>query len=355
VERARREGFPGIVVATDAPFAVVPGVACVGPTRGAAANVSVAAAALDGGDAVVGLRNHGDSGVRVRLRSGGEEREVDVPAGGSAPMRFAAPSRGQHAVYEIVAPRDDLAADDRVEVVRRGGAGRVTFVGGAEACPRLAAAVRATGAETGMAGDGVIEVAYRGATDDGGDAPRFVVAPKASEGGPIRVTSAPRSIRGDDVVARGEVAAVLPASGTTLAVTGTVTGGEPLWSSPDGVLLAATSRVVLGADPRARRLAVLAVDPEDPRSDWHRDPSFPVLVASVLDALADGPDRLDPIGSVPSVESDVVREPRPTSAAEELRSVVRRAADAPDVVRPAPWIAGAAALLLVAAAALTRR
>jgi len=342
VARARREGFPGVVVATDAAFSAIAGVACVGPSRGAAANVSVAAAALDADAVVLTVRNHGREAARVRVRSGGDEREVDVAAGGVASARFTSPPRGAGAIYEIASPQDDLAADDRVEVVRRGGVPRVTFAGGADACPRLAAAVRA--ARPAAAGEGGIEVAYRGTAGDAPDVPRLVVAPPASAAGAIRATASPSAVRGGEVVGHGDAASVLPASGTSLAATGTLTGGEPLWSSAAGVLLA-----------RAPRLAVLAVDPEDPHSDWHRDPSFPVLVASVLETLADGPDRLEAVSAVPPAESDVVREPRPTSLPAELRAVVRPAADAPLVVRPAAWIAGVAALLLVVAAALPRR
>lgn len=250
--------------------------------------------------------------------------------------------------YEIVAPRDDLAADDRVEVVRLGGVPPVTFVGGTNSCPRLAAAVGAASPAAGASDRRGIEIAYRRAPGDEvrdhTSVPRLVVAPTASTAGTIRATAAPRTLRGDEIVGQGDAAAVLPASGTTLAATGTLDGGEPLWSCADGVLLA-----------RALGLTVLAVDPEDPRSDWHRDPSFPVLVAAALESLAGGPDRLEIPSGVPTSESDVVREPRPTSPPADIAAVVRRAADAPGVTRPAPWLAVAAALLLVIAAALPRR
>lgn len=349
LERARREGYPGLVLVTDTTFPAISGVACVGPSQGATANVSIAGVALDGGDAVVSLRNYGRADVHVSVKSGAEEREVDVPEGGVAAARFPAPPYGARTVrpaYEIVAPRDDLAADDRVEVFHRGGTPPVTFVGGAKACPRLAAAVRAASPSAG--GQSAIEIAYRAAPGDApresGHSPRLVVAPTASTAGSIRATAAPRIVRGDEIVGHGDAAAVLPASGTSLAATGTLDGGEPLWSCADGVLLA-----------REPGLAVLAIDPEDPRSDWHRDPSFPVLVATALESLADGPDRIELLAAVPASESDVVREARPTASAEDVRAVARTAFDAPLVVRPAPWIAGAAALLLLVAALLPRR
>jgi hypothetical protein len=343
LDRAQREGYAGIVVVTDAPFAAIPGVACIGPSRGASANVSIAAAALDGDDAIVSLRNHGGADVRVTVRSDAEERGADVPAGGVASVRFTAPARGARAAYEIAAPRDDLSADDRVEAVRRGGVARVTFAGGADACPRLAAAARAACPASG-AGERGVEIAYRGSAGGAGDVPRFVVAPAPSAAGAIRATSSPRAVRGDEIVGHGPTADVLPASGTSLVATGALEGGEVLWSSREGSLLA-----------WAPGLAVLAVDPEDPRSDWHRDASFPVLVAAALESLAGGPDRLVPSSTVAASESDVVREPRATSAPDEIRALVRPAADAPGRVRTAPWIAALGALLLVAAAALSRR
>jgi hypothetical protein len=342
--RARGEGYAGVVLVTDAPFDAVAGVACVGPSRGAGTNVSLAGVALDGEEAIVSLRNHGRADVTVAVRSGSEERAAGVPAGGVASVRFAAPARGARAVYELASPRDDLAADDRVEAVRRGGVSEVTFAGGESACPRLAAAVRAACPQAAAAGDGGVVVAYRRAADADAERPRLVVAPPASSAGAIRTTASPRTVRGDEIVGHAAAAEVLPASGVTLVATGTLTGGEALWSTADGVLLA-----------RAPRLAVLAVDPEDARSDWHRDPSFPVLLAAALESLADGPDRLEASPPIAASESDVVRAPRPTSSPEELAALVRPAADAPQVRRPAPLIAALGALLLAVAAALSRR
>jgi hypothetical protein len=341
---ARREGYAGIVVATDASFDAVAGVACVGPSRGAEANASVAGVALEGDEAVVSLRNHGRADVTIVARSGSDERAGVVPAGGVASVRFAAPARGMRAVYEIASPRDDLAADDRAEAVRLGGVSAVTFAGGESACPRLAAAVRAACGKAGAAPDGGVVVSYRGPPDSEDERPRLVVAPPASSAGAIRATSSPRTVRGDEIVGHGAAAEVLPGSGVSLVATGTLSGGEALWSTVDGVLLA-----------RAPRLAVLAVDPEDARSDWHRDPSFPVLLAAALEALADGPDRLEASSPVAASESDVVRPPRPTSSPEEIAALVRAAADAPGNRRSAPWIAALGALLLAVAAALSRR
>jgi len=80
-----------------------------------------------------------------------------------------------------------------------------------------------------------------------------------------------------------------------------------------------------------------------------------VLLAAALEALADGPDRLEASPPIAASESDVVRAPRPTSSPEQLAALVRPAADAPQVRRPAPLIAALGALLLAVAAALSRR
>src|SRR5213075_2579771 len=79
-------------------------------------------------------------------------------------------------------------------------------------------------------------------------------------------------VRGDAVVGRGSWAEALPGPATTLVVSARpkqdVFGRDGAWSDRDGILLSV----------RENRVFV-AVDPEDPRGDWARDPSFPALVA----------------------------------------------------------------------------
>jgi len=145
------------------------------------------------------------------------------------------------------------------------------------------------------------------------------------------------SVRGDAVIGRGALAGVLPAPSTTLVASRRYSGGDETWSDAEGVLATMTKDAV-----------VLAVDPEDPRSDWHRDPSFPAFIAAALDHLAGGPDRLVPTYAVPPSESGVVHEPPRTSSSDELRAVLRPGGAAPDAARPARWLALAAGALLVA-------
>jgi hypothetical protein len=362
LDDARRRGFPGVVLVTDAPVAAMPGVAVIGPSAGAAANVSIASVTLDGDEAVVALRNHGAAGVVAQVRSGGASRDVEVPGGGIGTVRFPAPSpgekapergagprRGPPAAFEIVSPADDLAADDRITVERRGGARRIGGELVREA--HLLAALRAVDARLVLPGPWDAAVQFGGGVSPPGREPLLIVSPRnptvlARERSRIRFDAQIgfRTVRGDEIVGRGEFADVLPSPGTTLVACGRLDGGEPIWSDPNGVLAA-----------RDGDLIVVAIDPEDPRSDWHRDPSFPAFVAAALDRLTGGPDRLDPVASVPPSESDVVRDPPRTASTEDLRAVLRRAGPVPDAVRPARWLALAAALLLLCATLVPRR
>jgi len=334
---ARREGFPGVVLATDARIEAAPGVAVIGPSAGATSNVAVASASLDGNEAIVALRNYGTKEVAVKARCADVTRDVVVPAGGAATARFAAPDRGEEATFEIVSPADDLESDDRLVVARRGGARRVALAASSN-CPNLRSSLRAAGVEIAggdSAADVVVE--YRTTASDSGGAPRLIVAPAADVGGFRRSTAPDAVARGDAVVGRGEFGDVLPAPGTTLVAVSRLVGGEAVWSDAQGVLAASTKDAV-----------VLAVDPEDARGDWNRDPSFPAFVAAALDHLAGGPDRLVPVYAVPPSECDVVHDPPRTSSPDEIRAVMRPGGAAPDAVRPARWLALAAGALLAA-------
>jgi len=280
----------------------------------------------------------------VTARCADVTRDVVVPAGGVATARFVAPARGEEAAFEIASPADDLDADDRLVVARMGGARRVRLDAAAK-CPRLEAALRAAGADTSF-GDGPADVVvdYRQTSPGKDRLPRLIVAPTATAGELRLAKSTSAVVRGDAVVGRGALADVLPAPSTTLVAETRFVGGEAMWSDADGVLAATT-----------RDLVVLAVDPEDPRGDWHRDPSFPAFIAAALDHLAGGPDRLVSTYAVPPSESDVVHEPPRTSSPDEIRAVLRPGGAVPDAVRPARWLALAAGALLAASVFVRRR
>jgi hypothetical protein len=330
LDAARDAGFQGIVLVTDAAFSAMPDVAVIGPTAGARTNVAVSAAALDSDEAVVTIRNFGPANVAAVVRSADVSREVAVPALGMATARFAPPDRGEEATIEVNSPADDLPADNRLVVVRRGGVRRAGLF---EPSAHVEAALRACGVEIVRGGEGDVNVVRRD------EVTYFGVSLEAR-----RTPAKSVVVRGDSVVGRAEFVDVLPAPGTTLVAPTRLLVGEPIWSDAAGALAVAT-----------RDSVVLAVDPEDPRSDWHRDPSFPAFVAAALDHVGGGPDRLDARYSIPASESDVVHEPPRTSSPDEIRAVMRPSGPSPDAVRPAPWLALAAGSLLAVAALLRPR
>ena len=348
---ARADGFPGVVLVTDQDVAELPGIAIVGPLAGATSNVAIASAVLDGDEAVVSVRNYGTKDVAVKLACADVARDVAVPAGGAAAARFAAPDRGEMATFTITSPQDDLAGDDRLVVTRMGGARRVSLAASKGSCPHLESALRAAGVDVASNGPSDVDVTYGRSIAAAVRRPRLVVLapPFTTSTGDARAAigaaDAPRSetLTGAQVVGHGAFAEVLPAPATVLAATSRLVGGDAAWSAEDGVIVASSSD-----------LLVLAVDPEDPRSDWHRDPSFPAFIAAALDALTGGPDRLVPLGAIAASESDVVHEPPNTSSADEIRAVMRPAGADPYAVRPARWMALAAAILLGAAAFVRR-
>ncbi len=351
LDDARRQGFPGVVLVTDAPFAAIPGVVVIGPSAGASANAAVTGAVLDGEAAVVTVRNFGASDAAVRISADdGVAHAVTIPGRGIASVRFPAPRHGERAIYSIASPPDDFAADDRLVVKRRGGARRVALSFSPSApCPRLEAALRAAGAE--IVADGELDVAvhYRWPIDTP-EMPHLLVAPvhKISTGAhpPIRRFGTARIARvaGSSVTGRASFADVLPSPSSTLVVDGQLSGGDTIWSFEGGVVAAVAPGVV-----------VLTADPEEPGSDWHRDPSFPAFVAAALDHLTGGPDRLDPADPVPASESDVVRDPARAPTLDEIVAAIRPAGAISDAVRPAGWLALLSALLLLCAALVPRR
>jgi hypothetical protein len=271
-----------------------------------------------------------------------------MTAGGVGTARFPAPRPGEKASYAIVAADDDLAADDALTVERRGGAHRVRLET-PKPCPHLEAALRAAGAEISGEEPADVVVAYQGEISPAGSDrhpwlhvwPRRHISTGALPSVQLGGTAGGEVVRGDQIT--GREVDVLPAPGALLVVEPPLLGGTPLWSAPGGVVAAA-----------ADLLVVVAVDPEDPRGDWSRDPSFPAFIAAALDRLTDGPDRLVPLGAVPVPESAVVHDPPRTSGVEEIRACVRRGAAERDAPRPGAWLAAAAAALLAAVALIPR-
>jgi aerotolerance regulator-like protein len=349
LESARSEGFPGLVLVTDVDVAAFPGVAIVGPSHAARRNLSIAAAALDGDAAVVTVRNWGEDAVEATVAEGDTVAKLRVPPRGIASARLPAPAPGAQASF-VLASGDELAADDRLETMRSRGAHRVRFPE-RERAPRLSAALRASGvAFVDDERDADVVVA-RGAALSSSGRPQLVLPASSdeTEGGREFVPAKNGFLRGDAVIAGAALADLLPAPSTELVAAFRVRAAssaqavEVLWADAEGALAAAVGNVVF-----------LAIDPEDPRSGWHRDPSFPALVAAALERAGGGPDALVARAPVPASESDVVHDPPRTASVEELRSIVRRDGG-PGAESLAPWLAGSAAVLLAAAALALRR
>ena len=348
LDAARVRGFPGIVLVTDAAVEPMPGVAVIGPSEAASRNVAVSSVSLDGADAVVSLRNFSDREAEVTLRGGGGDRAVTVAARAIAVVRVPAPEPGMRARYAIAGSRDDLAADDVLEVERLGGIRRVRFERDVP-CPRTEGALRASGALAVPGEDPEAVVRYAMPWAETGARPTLVIAPRPSEpngeGAGLRLVAAGNDTLRGDVLVGGEGAVVLPSPGTTLVAPLRVAGAVgATWSDASGAVAVALPGLV-----------VLTADPEDPRSDWHRDPSFPAWIASALDRLAGGPDRLVPMSPVPVAESDVVHPLPVTSSPERLREMVRHGEADEDPVPLGAWSAGAAGAMIAAACLLRTR
>lgn len=340
LEAARAAGHAGLVLVTDALVPPLRDVAVVGPSRGARANVSVAGAALEGGRLVVGVRNHGSEPTRVRVEVGDASAAEAVVAPGAV-ANLDAGAAGSQSAVRAVAPEDDFAGDDAVLVRRTGGARAVRIVapGGA---PRTEAALRAIGVRIVGEGDASdARVLVRPGPTTAPDRPAIVFVPGTeSRSGSVRLVAAGAgTVTGDAVAGSPEFAGVLPAPPTRLVASGRLDGGASVWEDASGVLVASEERAV-----------VLALDPEDAGSDWHLDPSFPVLLAASLDRLCGGPDRIEVLARCPAAESEVVHEPPATAGDDAIRALVRPAGPGPRARRPARWLAAAAALLLLFAA-----
>jgi hypothetical protein len=357
LEAARAQGFPGIVLVTDAPIEAMPGVALVGPSVGAKTNVAVEGAVLDGVEAVVVLRNHGAADVAVEARSSRYEgpgrapahdsdvRQVTVPGRGVGVARFPAPEFGATTEYSIVSPKDDLGEDDTLIAGHVSG---VRWAVLARASDRIELALRAAGVAVVRSPVTLeyLSIARGLGPSDPYAGEKLVIAIEAGTRvhGINAVAAKSEIVRGDAVVGRGELADVLPSPGVTLVARTRLVGGTPMWSDAEGVLAATDDGVV-----------VFAVDPDDPRSDWHRDPSFPAAIAAAIERAGGGRNRIVLLYAIPPPESDVVRDPPRTSSAQEIRAVMRPGGPAPEAIHPARWLALVGALLLLVAALVPRR
>lgn len=354
---AQAQGFPGVVLVTNAPIEAMPGVAVIGPASGAKTNVAVERAVVDGAEVVVVLRNHGADAEDVDVESsaytgvgGAQEgaatvRRVAVPGRGVGLARFPATEAGATTRFAIASPKDDLGADDVLVAEHASGVrwavltspsdriGRVLRAAGVTVVPSPPSAEyvsvgRGLGSSRGYAGEKIVIAIDAGVTVHGITA----------------VGARSDVVRGDAVVARGEFEDVLPSPGVTLVAPTRLVGGAPVWSDSEGVLVASADGVI-----------VFAPDPDDPRSDWHRDPSFPAAIAAAVERVGGGPERMVPLYAIPSSESEVVRDPPRTSSPGEIRAVVRAGGPVPDAVHPARWLALAAASLLLATVLVPRR
>jgi hypothetical protein len=316
LEAARAAGHPGILLVTDRDVGALPGVVVVGPSPSGDANVAVTDAFLDGDRARFTIRNfgHRDVDVAVETAPPSGARAARVAARADATVDVAAPRPGESLTVRVVAPAGErLAADDALTVRREGGVRRVRL-DAAAACPRLAAALRAAGAEVATDGEVDATVTYRRAPDAAGRARVLHVAPVAGagRGGLALDPAAAGPVAGASVAGRPGDGPPPPSPACSLAAVGRLTGGEALWTDGAGCLAAVLAGEV-----------ALALDPEDGRSDWHRDPSFPVAVAACLDLLAGGPDRLRAVDAVPASESDLSAPQPPTPSPRDVRRVVR--------------------------------
>lgn len=347
----RAEGRPGAVVATDGAIPEVPGFVVVGPDRPAGPNAALTNAALDGAEAVVAVTNFGPDALEAGVSDGTTERRVAVAAGGTAEVRFPAPPPGAKARYAL---RDggSLARDDALDVVRRGGVARVR-VESVRPVPRLERALRAATSGDGAAGTSEVVVRYGGrlrresvpvlhVAPDGADADAPVSVVARSGPGEAERTAVDAS----RLAGTGPLATALPRPSTTLAATRGFAGGDPFLVADD---------LVLGA--KAPGLVALAVDPEASPDGASPDPWFAVLVASALDHLAGGPDRLDVATRDPRSESDLPRTLPAEPAPGAVRACVRGRAGstAGGTASPAAALAALGAACAAAAAWTGRR
>lgn len=336
LDAVRRHGFRGAILLTDRQVDAGPGIVVVGPREGRGPNAALSAAALSGERALVTVMNH--AGVDAACTVGGDAATVElaVAAGDHATAVLPAPPRGGSTTFRLRArfadgSEDSLARDDRLSVRRAGGRGlpRARL---ATPSPRLSALLEILAQEAG----GEIEIDVRNGPGAEGDGVVFVPAGSAGAGS--------REVAGASLRATGLLDLALPSPSAVLVATGRLADDGAALADTEGTLVR-----VLGARVE------IALDPEDPLSTWHRDPSFPVLVAAALEHLAGGPPRLEWTQGVPPAQSVLPTEGVPEPSLESVAAIVRPAREDGSRTDLSPWFAGAAAVLVAAAVVLGRR
>jgi hypothetical protein len=227
-----------------------------------------------------------------------------------------------------------------LRVVRQGGVRRVRIGGPGAAAPRLRSLLQTLGIE-------VVEAALDEPDVEivvGGDAS----APIPSDVPQLRLAASTagateRRLDGGRIASAGVLADAVPSPGVTLVSMGR-------WSSLDAAALGSWRTVDGAVAAASERLVVCTLDPEAEASTWHHDPSFPVFVASALEHLVGGADRIEMVDGLPRHE--LLREqpvPPPAEVA-AVRSLVRPAHEDPTTWSPATALVLLAAGLMAGAA-----
>ncbi len=317
LEAARATGAAGVLLITDRAGGSAPGVVVLSPpTRESArpreGNVALEDAWVDGDQLVVSVRNHGTEAVQLAVRSlasepvsdsdaergpqrGPQRAACELEPQGIATVRFDAPPQGVAADVALTQPTghapwsDALPADDRLVVtVDRGS--RAVRLDGIPADSVIARLLRVLEFELSDRHGGAALAVVRGGAISDGPGLQFVPA----EGGAgVSLTPVPDPALSGAAVSGGDATqSALPAPATRLVATSRLVGGESLLESPDGSLAV-----------RVGRRVVVALDPDDPASGWHRDGSYPALVGAWMDELLGPPVELSIGGRVSPSES----------------------------------------------------
>jgi len=312
--------------------------------------------ALDGDEVAITVLRTLDGPSEVRVERAGNTAVVAVPPlrddedDPFVVVRAAAPAPGTEATYSI-ASNDALLANDVWIVERIGGVRRVRLSG-----PGAPTAVRTRGLLTALGidirddplspVDAEIVVGGAPAAPAGSDPPRLQLAAAPGSDSFVAVDDLVGAVSGARVSSAGVLADAAPDPSVTLAATGRVRVAHgPLlgsWRDGRGVLAAALPRRV-----------VVALDPESPRSEWSRAPSFPVLVLVSLEHLVGGRDRLQTLRGLPPSEAWRRSPPPPPADSDALLPLVRAATSGPRSGAVASRLAACGACLLVAAVGLS--
>ncbi len=327
LERARREGFPGVLLLTDRVLDLGADIVLSGPGVEPPRTAAVVGAILDGERALVTVLRGAETGLALETEvEGRAATRVAVPGGeGLATLHVAAPPRGGAATYRVLggAGGGPMGA---LHVTRVGGVSRVRISGPGRAAPRQRALLAALSIEVTESVLDTVEaelVVGGPATAPAGDDPprlHVAVAPAVdtedAEDGGVAVRAGRGVLSAARIAAAGELAESVPAPGVTFERRGVLdlAAGAPrgTWTAPDGIVAAVLPRRI-----------VTTLDPEASSSTWHADASFPVFYLRAFELLAGGPDRLRPTDALPL--SEIVRAGPPPAPAtrDRVASLVR--------------------------------